>query len=224
AFEVENDEIFTRVEDLTKVIIAVNADLRGVRLSVKQALFPFMNLLFREKDLFCLLAKCFRQLRQFLFQQGEVASQQRAHVLISGTLRHGVKWLRRKGVIAIGRSEGTMQFRRALPEKRRFLGINPADESIEKDSGRRDLILQIRLAPENALVIATDRVQSQSPSVRFAYYRTLQYANNRWFGFCPTIFDGAAEGGHIRKIGPFRQEACDFHIGIYAILELAIKL
>ena len=66
AFEIENDEVLPGIEGLPEMIIAVSANLRGIRFSIEQAFLPLMNFFLRRQNLFGFLAKCFRQVRNFL--------------------------------------------------------------------------------------------------------------------------------------------------------------
>src|SRR5581483_4666842 len=114
AFKIENDKIFSGVEDLTEMIIAVIANLRRDRAAIEDALFARENFLFGVENLARLRAKIFREIVDLAFEHLGRAPQQGAHRLKDGTLRHGAERFRRESAIVLCGRERKMQLTGAL--------------------------------------------------------------------------------------------------------------
>src|SRR5205807_10142183 len=142
--EIENDEIFSGVEDLPEVIVAVNPNLGRVRTAIEDTLLLRENSFFRGEDLRGFVAKSVRQRGRFFFEPSKVAAQTGTHVLVNGALRHGVELLRRESALVGADGQSTMQFAGALAQQVGFLAINSADQFLEQRTGRSRLVLQIR--------------------------------------------------------------------------------
>src|SRR5947208_451995 len=147
------------------MIIAVDADFGGVGFSIKQPFFAGENFFFGGKDFFRFGTKIFREFVDGFCKQSENAANQSAHVLVNRALGHGVERLGRKRAVVLSGSERAMQLGGALSKQFRFLGINAADELIEKRTWRRDLILQVSLSAKDPFVITSDGIERQCPRV-----------------------------------------------------------
>src|ERR1700716_1411312 len=204
------------------MIIAVDADFRGVAAAIEQQFFLAENLFLGGENFLGFFPEFFGQVGQLLLQQGEGATQRSSHVLINRALRHGVERLRRKrAIVAIG-SKRVMQLAGALAEQLCFLGINAADQFIEKRCLGRGFILQIAFLGQDAVVKTADGIKRQFPGVALSRDRVLQQTNNRRLVFWSTpILNRAAKGGNILESGALGQEARDFDVGIYAVFQLA---
>ena len=224
AFKVENDEIFSGIEQLPEMIVAVNTDFRGIGAAIEQPFFAREYFLFRIEHFLRFISKCCGEIRQFLFEKGKPASQRCAHRLVNGALCHSVERLWHEGGIFHARGECKMQFARALPEQLRFVRVNPADQFIEKYTGRRCFILEISFTAKHPFVIAPYRVESERPAVALVCGSALQQTNNSGFSLWPAIFECSDESRHVWKIGMLREEPVYFDIRVHPILEFAIEL
>src|SRR5262245_5293777 len=61
AFEIKNNEILSSVEQLTKMIIAMNTDLRGIGVTIEQPFFACEDLLFSIEHFFRFVAELRRK-------------------------------------------------------------------------------------------------------------------------------------------------------------------
>src|SRR5439155_7483329 len=117
-----------------------------------------------------------------------------------------------------------MSFTCALSEQLCFVGVNPADQFVEKDTGRRCFILEIGFTTKHPFVITAYRVEGEHPGIALICRSALQETDNRRFGLWPAIFERTHESRHIWKIGVLCEESSYFDIGVHAILEFAIEL
>src|SRR5438132_13499858 len=109
AFEIEENKIATGVKGLTKMKVAMNANLMRGRPLLEEASLLRENLLLGREDFLSFSAKRFRQIVQFLSEQFESAPRGRTHRLDHAALRHGIKWLRcERGIVDFG-GKRTMQ-------------------------------------------------------------------------------------------------------------------
>src|SRR5205807_5993348 len=152
------------------------------------------------------------------------APERGAHVLVNGTLRHGVELLRSEGAFVRASGEGAMELAGALPEELRLFGINSADQLLEQRTRRRGLVLQIGFAGEDALIITADRVEREDPGVALIRDRALEQANNRRLRFRAAIFDRAEKRRDVRELRSLGKKTRHFDVGVNAILEFPVKL
>src|SRR5262249_20837375 len=96
AFKIENHEIFAGIKQLSEMIIAVDANFRGVSTAIEQPFFACEYFLFRREHLLRFISKCPGEIWQFLFEKRKRAPQRCAHVLVNRALRHGAKRFRRE--------------------------------------------------------------------------------------------------------------------------------
>ena len=177
------------------------------------------DLLFRDEDLRCFVAKSIGQRGHFFFEQGKVAAQRGTHVLVNGALRHGIELLRRESALVGADGQSTMQFAGALAQQFGFLAINSANQFFEQRTGRSRLVLQIGFPRQDPFVIAADGVERQCPGIAFIRDGALEQADDGRLGLGPAIFDRAEKRGDVWKLRALRQETGDFHIGIHAVFE-----
>ena len=61
AFEIENDEIFASVKQLSQMIVAVNPDFRGVGAAIEQSFFARQYFLLCSEHFLRFISKCSRR-------------------------------------------------------------------------------------------------------------------------------------------------------------------
>src|SRR5436305_3067244 len=71
AFKIENDKIFSGIEQLSQMIVAVNPDFSGIGSAIEQPLFARKNFLLRGQHFPRFIAKSSGEVRQFLLQQSK---------------------------------------------------------------------------------------------------------------------------------------------------------
>src|SRR6201982_4095579 len=98
------------MKGLTKMKIAMDANLMRGRPLLEKASLLRENLLLGCEDFLSFSAKRFRQIIQFLSQQFESAPRGCAHRLHHAALRHGIKWLGRERRIVGPGGKRAMQF------------------------------------------------------------------------------------------------------------------
>src|SRR3977135_4074249 len=102
------------MKGLTKMKIAMNANLMRGRPLLEEASLLRQNLLLGREDFLSFSAKRFRQIIQFLAEEFESAPRGSTHRLHYAALRHGIEWLRReRKIIGLG-GKLAMQFSSTL--------------------------------------------------------------------------------------------------------------
>ncbi len=129
------------------MIVAMDPNFRGARLSVEQPFFARENFFSAARTSLASSRKLSGKFDNFLLQEGEITAQQGAHILIGRALGHGIEWLGREKPIVCAEASAQMQFARALTKQLGFLGINSTDQFVEKPRPGRCLILQIAFSP-----------------------------------------------------------------------------
>ena len=117
-----------------------------------------------------------------------------------------------------------MQFTGALPDQLRFLGINPADQFLEKGPGGVVWLCRSALRVQNPFVITADGIQRQRPRVAFIRDRALKEGDDGRLRLRPTIFNRAEKCGNIGELRALSQKTGHFNVRVHAILQLAIQL
>ena len=204
------------------MVVAVNPDFCRIRATIEKPFFAPEYFLFRSEYFFGFVSKCFGQVRQFLFEKRERASQRCAHGLINRALRHGIERLGRKGGIVHAGGERKVQLTCSLSHLHCLVRINAPDQLIEEGTWRRGFVLKIGFSSQHPFVVSAHGIQGQRPNVAFVCGSALQETNNRRVGLRPAIFDCSEERWYIWKIGAFGEKAVYFYIGIHAVLQFAI--